>query len=66
MGNIVFCHGVTLVPAYVALVTRVKQMFKLTFKFTLTFMSRFLLEVITLVALMLGSWNLVTLTFDCA
>ena len=43
---------------YVTLVTRFKQMFKFTFKFTLTFTSAFLLEVITWVLFMLGSWNL--------
>ena len=34
-------------------------MFKLTFKFALTFTSAFLLDVITWVPFVLGSWNLV-------
>ena len=53
-GHIAFHRDIMLVHAYVMFVTSVKHL-QLTFKFTFTFMSVFLLENITWVPFMLGS-----------
>ena len=55
MGHIAFAHDVTFVHAFVTFITRVQQMLKFTFKFTLSFTKAFHLEVITWVPFILGS-----------
>ena len=48
MGHIAFRRDIISVVAYITLVTRLLQVFKFTFKFTLTFTPVLLLEVITI------------------
>ena len=56
--EIAFHFDVTYIHAYVTFVTRVQQMFIFTFKSTVRLiMSVFLLEVVTSVPSILGSWN---------
>ena len=54
----VMCN-VMCIHAYATVLTSVQQTFMFIFKFTQGFMSAFLLEVVTSIPSMLGSWNLV-------
>ena len=55
MEHIAFRLDVMCVCAYATFLTSVEQMFMFTFKFTVRFMSAFLLEVVTSIPSMLGS-----------